>query len=402
MMRRAALLGSLLAIGPAAYSASWEFGAALAVTGEPRAGVFHQLESAGRKNLAVAGDTVALVWTDNRAGVSQVHAAFRTRPDRGFEREWRVSGDAAAFDPTVIALSDGRFLIGWEEADAVWLRVATPTELGPPLRLSAASRQIALAPLGKSEAVAAWAEKAGAHARIVTARIGVSGVAVVSHAAPQPVESDPPQQDQLYPSLAVNGREVVVAWEDRRHGHTRLYYACSADAKAFSAPIALNDVAEVRTVRFGRGSGVTRVALASGGEQKVAATWMDKRDYQSGYGVYAAFMDEKCRFGANEKVQDEFGDQTPQWHPAIAAHPTIGTVIAWDDMRDGTSDIWLSWKEPGGWSEDLAVPVAAGARHQDNPVMAVDAQGNLHLAWLERDQPGGASRVMYAVGQLAK
>lgn len=402
----AVFVAAWMGLSPSVVSAAWEFGAPVAVTGEARERVFHQLESAGRKNLAVSGQTVALTWTDNRTGVAQVYVALKALADERFEREWAVSsGGKAAYEPAVVPLGDGRFLLGWEEADGVWLRAAMPSGLGPPLRLSAAqSRQIALAPLGEAGTVAAWAQKAGDHARIVIARVRLDSATGAVHAeAPQPVEAAPPQQDQLYPSLAVRGANtVVVAWEDRRHGHTRLYYACSREGKGFTAPRGLNETSPSPSARFGRGGGVTRVALASAGDKGVAAAWMDKRDYQSGYDIYAAFMTGDCRFGANEKVQDQFADQTPQWHPAIAMLPGAEAVVAWDDTRDGDADIWLSWKASPGWSENLAVPDASGRGHQDNPVVALDAQGNLHLAWLERTQPGGPSKLMYMAGKSGK
>ena len=104
-----------------------------------------------------------------------------------------------------------------------------------------------------------------------------------------------------------------------------------------------------------------RVVLSNAGPQGVAAVWADKRDFLAGYDVYAAFASgPRYKFGANEKVQDDFGNEIAQWHPAIAANRQ-GTVAAvWDDDRDGTPDIWLAWRTANGWSDNLAVPGASG------------------------------------------
>jgi hypothetical protein len=55
--------------------ASWEFTDAFDVSPE-QPGVFHQLDSAGRKHVAVSGDIVAIVWEESRAGATQANAAL--------------------------------------------------------------------------------------------------------------------------------------------------------------------------------------------------------------------------------------------------------------------------------------------------------------------------------------
>jgi hypothetical protein len=142
------------------------------------------------------------------------------------------------------------------------------------------------------------------------------------------------------------------------------------------------------------------VALATNGNNHVVATWMDKRGFLTGYDIYAAHStDGGARFGANEVVQDEFGNEIAQWHPAVAVGAGGEVVAAWDDNRDDTPDIWLAWKEGGKWSTNVSPPPAAGAAQQTNPAMAIDAQGNLHLAWIERDSDNGPTRLAYSLGR---
>jgi hypothetical protein len=245
---------------------------------------------------------------------------------------------------------------------------------------------------------AAWTEKDGAYSRVRIARLKSEGQVahVVYVVAP---ETAALRDDQLYPSIApgANG-ELVVAWEDRRFGHTSIVYAFSADGKKFTAPRDVNEAFRRSPRNLGRGSGAMRVALARISDQRLIAVWLDKRDFLSGYDIYAAFSDDGGRtFGKNLKVQDSFGDNIAQWHPAVAARDDR-IVVVWDDDRDGTSDLWVSWWNGTAWSDDLAPRGAQGPGVQADPVIALDADGHVHLAWTEKLAAGAGTRLRYLRG----
>jgi hypothetical protein len=93
-------------------------------------------------------------------------------------------------------------------------------------------------------------------------------------------------------------------------------------------------------------------------------------------------------------VQDSFGDNMAQWHAKVVADAS-GTMLAvWDDARDGTPDVWLSEWDGAAFGDDVAVPAAAGPGAQSDPVAALDGDGFLHVAWLDRDDAG--TRIRYA------
>ncbi|MCL5061377.1 MAG: hypothetical protein M1449_13515, partial [Candidatus Thermoplasmatota archaeon] len=75
-MRAAALLLAVLA-WPA--QAAWEWSAPLTVNSVQGVAIFPHLESANRRGVAVSGDTVGVVWEDNRSGRPQlaIHAGSR-------------------------------------------------------------------------------------------------------------------------------------------------------------------------------------------------------------------------------------------------------------------------------------------------------------------------------------
>jgi hypothetical protein len=379
----------------------WEFSAPIAVTTTQGETVFHQLESSGRSNLAVAGGTVAVVWEDNRSSLARVYVAFKAAAADRFEHEQPVSVAAPAYEPVVVALGEDLFLFGWEEDGEVWVRAGAPSGLGPPLRLSRQpAGQVHLAVSAAGEIQAVWAERRGAFSRILAAALRLSDDRTVQAGAVRPVDAAAPRQDQSYPVVAWPRPGVrVVVWEDRRHGHTVLMDSrAGADGK-FSAPRQLNERPPRRSQAYGRGTGVARVGLAVPGDDRLVAAWLDKRDFEGGYDLYAAYSSDGGRhFGRNQKVQDRFGDAFGQWHGAVAANRNGALAAVWDDDRDETSDVWLAWPQDGGWSENLAVPGASGPGQQRSPVAALDAAGDLHLAWIE-ERPAGGTRLLYLRGR---
>ena len=57
-------------------------------------------------------------------------------------------------------------------------------------------------------------------------------------------------------------------------------------SKPFNTPQSLNEFYSDRN-EYDKGNGVTRVSLASFGEDEILAAWMDKRRGGNGYGIFA-------------------------------------------------------------------------------------------------------------------
>lgn len=397
-MRWAAWVFALLAVS--AQAAPWEFSVPLDITPE-QPGVFHQLDSAGRKHIAVSGDTVAVVWEESRGGVSQVYVAFKPLSARVFSLH-RVSSGTAAGVPVIAALGGGRFLLAWEQDGDLYARTAEAAALGAPVRLAQKASQPSLAVLDK-KTVAVWSEEKVGYPRIRFAYLTIDGQRVGFNGAAQDVDVTPPKAEQLYPDVALTTAGVSVAWEDRREGHTVLLYAFSKEGRRFNRPKILNEQLPKRSEAYGKGTGAARVALARHGPQGVAAAWLDKRDFLEGYDVYAGFAHDGARFGKNEKVQDDFGNNISQWHAALAADSRGRVAVVWDDDRDGSADLWLAWPSGAGrWGESQPVPIASGPGQQSSPAITFDAAGNLHLVWVERETLETPTRLRYATGKSVK
>lgn len=402
MMR--ALLLAFFMLPMTVLAASWTFGQPVDVTPVHGAKVFHHMDAAGRKNIAVSGAYVAVVWEDNRDGVSRCYVALKSSAENGFGGSRPVSGAGEGFEPSIVSMEDGRFAVAWEEDGGVWARIASPAQMGSPIQL--ASHDSSQASVGFSPQAGlwvAWSQRQGRYAAIHAERLGhVANSDRLTPGVAVRVDGTPLAGDQLYPSVAaLQTGAVVIAWEDRRRGHTTILYSHAARGGKFVADTQMNETqSAANNAGLGRGSGAMRVALAAQTGADVAAVWSDKRDFLSGYDVYAAFSkDGGAHFGANQMVQDSFGENTPQWHPAIASNGRGKLAVAWDDNRDGSSDIWLAWPTASGWSDNVNVPGAAGEGVQSDPSIAMDSHGNLHLVWLEKQARDGPSRLRYAMSR---
>ena len=411
-----AVISLLLVIGgclsPAVYASPWEFEAPVAVTSATGERVFHHLDSAGRRNIAVAADQVAVAWEDNRDGTPRVYLARKPLATGVFSEAVRISGQGDAYEPSLVALDARRLVLAWEEDGRVHLRIADGERLGPIVAVSSdeSVQPSLIAVDGRVLLVAAERERR--FPRIVLREFSVADDLSLDQTASCPVDEAPPQDEQLYPAIAVQAGQAVVSWEDRRPGHTIIMAATSPVAKvcAFGAAERIswrdrkggNASGTMRNMPYGKGHGVSRVALAAFGEDSVFAVWADKRNFREGYDIWGAPWTAANGFGENERVQDDFGGVAQQWHAAAAGHPDGTVVVAWDDERDGNPSIVLSWREQGGWSDDVVLPGASGPGEQAHPSIVLDADGNLHAAWVERDVTGGPTRLRYALGRVGR
>ncbi len=357
-------------------------------------GVFHHLDSSGRNSLAVAGASVGLAWEDNHSGAPGCYLALKGAGANGF-REFPF-GQGECFEPAIAALDADRFLLIWEDVGGVNAAIADASGPGPATKLADSGGQGSIAFHAKFGAFAAWSAPDGRWRRVWLAPLQIAGRQIHAGLA-RPADAVPATDDQTFPVLAAAAQGLTVAWEDRRHGHTVIFSSQSRDAKTWSAPtrVSGNPTGKAQG-NLGRGTGAMRPVLAPFGN-RLAAAWLDKRDFLSGYDVYAALTGKDgdgMRFGKDQKAQDSFGDAIAQWHVAAAGNARGELILAWDDERDGTADIWLTRLTAAGYGENFTLPAAAGPGQQSDPAIALDAAGNLHLAWIERGEDG-ASRLRY-------
>lgn len=386
-MRPALLAGLLLCASPHLAAATLDLAA-----GE--AAVFIHLDASGRASLAVSGDHVGLAWEDNRSGAPRCHLGVKHRAQPGF----RVFsfGRGECFEPALSPLAEERFLLIWEDAAGVSAGIAGADGVMSGTVLAPAGGQGAIVHHPTVGPMAVWTSPEGPRRRLWSAPLHVDGLAL-SPGPARPVDAAPLLDDQSFPALAATAEGLALMWEDRRLGHTVIFGSHAGKDGTWSPPRRVSgNPSGPAAGGLGRGTGAMRPALAAFGA-RLAAVWLDKRDFLSGYDVYAAFSDDGgATYGKDGKVQDSFGDTIAQWHAAVAGNRRGDLVVAFDDERDGSADVWLTRWTASGWGGDFSPPPASGAGRQGDPAIALDAAGHLHLAWVERDA-AGATRLRYTM-----
>lgn len=377
------------------WAEEWQFSNPVIVS-DSAENVFHHIDASSRRAIAVSDKTIAIVWEDNRSGTPHIYAALKTISAKTFQQPIKISAKGPAYEPGITALNDGRFIIGWEADDHLWLRVLTNNALGEARKLTNNfSRQIALHATLANKLVAVWAEKRKKAYQIHFTKLEVKNQEV-SAVKPLLVDNTKVDADQLYPSVYQSRSGTVVGWEDRRHGNTRIFTAYSTNDKQFTPHRLLNDFRLSRIPRFGQGTGAMRISMDGNGQSQVLASWLDKRDFEGGYDVYAALSEDGGKnFTKNELAQDMFGENTPQWHNTAAVSNDGKLVIAWDDTRDGLSNVYMSERINSVWSADMSL-TETDEINETHPVICFDNKGSLHIAYIERRKAG--SRIMYMQG----
>ena len=362
-------------------------------------GVFLHLDSSGRRSLAVSDELVAVVWEDNRSGKPAVYTAYQVPCKPGFSNPQKVSKESPAYEPVIAALTRNRFIVGWEEGNYVWLRIVSPSKVGAPLKISKLHAQhISVATNydtgSEAKANVVWSQKNNRDYYIQYANLIIDGFTIKA-TEPQLVDNSTDKNVQLYPVIENSDSGSLVAWEDRRQGATRIFTAYANSGKPFQNYRLLNEYSPSPNPEFGKGSGAMRPVLSGNGKKSIAAAWMDKRNWRSGYDVFAAYSENGGqKFDGNEQVQDMFGENVPQWHASVALRAIDDVAaVAWDDTRNETPDVFYSLRINGSWSEDFELPGAAGEGKQSHPSILFDQTGILHAIWLSN--VNGQAKLLY-------
>lgn len=182
------------------------------------------------------------------------------------------------------------------------------------------------------------------------------------------------------PTLACQPGAAVVAWEDTRDGDLGVpnIYArssMSAGANWLAASARLGDDEW--------GWFDSHAARAYVGGRNVYVVWQDAR-----YGAYDIFFSASADFGAtwSPAVRLDWDDAGSSWsgNPTLAADGEGRVVVAWEDRRNGETDVYVTTSLDAGttWSDDFRVDTGdeKGAAGSYSPKLALEGQ-EVVLVW---------------------
>jgi hypothetical protein len=225
---------------------------------------------------------------------------------------------------------------------------------------------------GSGGAIIAWQNSGASGKDIYAQRVDASGAVLWTADG---VAICTAANDQMNPQLISDGSGgAIVAWEDARGGNDDIY------AQRVSAGGVVqwetNGVAICSATNNQDAAGI--VADGSGG---AIIAW---EDYRTGnYDVYAQRVDAS---GALQWTGDGVAvcaAANTQSLPDIVADGSGGAVVAWQDYRDGTSDIFAQRLDGSGavlWAAD-GVPLCTAGNNQSYPTIDSDGSGGAIVAW---------------------
>lgn len=196
---------------------------------------------------------------------------------------------------------------------------------------------------------------------------------------------------QFSPDIAVDDDgNIYAAWEDTRDGDRNIYFGKSTDGGAtWTDP----------NVRVNSDAGTANqegAAIAVDSAGNIYVAWDDNRN--GDYDIYfakstdggATWTDPNIRLNSDEGA-------TTQAKPILDVSPSDTIYAAWTDMRNGNSDVYLTYSADGGstWLDsDRKINSDVGTTDQSSPALDFDSSGTIYAAWT--DKRNGDSDIYFA------
>ena len=177
-----------------------------------------------------------------------------------------------------------------------------------------------------------------------------------------------------YPSIAVSGSTVHVAWEDDRDGNFEIYYKRSTD----------NGVTWGADTRLTNALKESYMPCAAASGSVVSIVWYDSRD-----GNPEIYCKRSTDAGATWEADTRLTNNTANsFLPSVAVSGSFVHVV-WSDYRDTDEELYYKRSTDGGatWGADTRLTNAPG--FSDWPCVA--ASGPLvHIVWWDKRDGEGS------------
>jgi hypothetical protein len=329
--------------------------------------------------VAFDGTNYLVVWKDARNGVScDIYGA-------------RVSADGVVIDSAgiavsltdgaqgdvVVAFGDTAFLVVWTDTRNEVSNIYGARVTREGVVLDPAGIAICIDPGGQSlptvafdgsEWLVAWQDVRDGEPDIYGARVGTDGtvldplgMAIASEAG-----------DQTYVAAASNGAAFLVVWDDKRSGSSRDVYGSRVGADG--------TVLDPGGILMSAAAGDQQYAAVTFDGASYFVVWNDLRNVST-WDLYATRVD------SSGAVLDPAGIPVSVY-PNQEASPTVAAngenfLVAWHDSRNGQKDVYAARVAADGTVLDTnAFPVSTSATYQAYPAVTFDGSDYLAV-WQE-------------------
>jgi hypothetical protein len=328
------------------------------------------------RNIATSGDTVHVVFFDNRNGVNNYEIYYKRSTDGGLSwgPDTRLTNDPAYSGYPSIVLSGNVVHIIWEDYrdgnGNIYYKRSTDGGLtwgtDTPLTSDPNDSWDACVSLSGSVLHVTWMDDRDATgplgSEIYYKRSTDGGLSW----SPDIRLTNNPSYSGL-PCVVASGSDVHVVWEDNRDGNGDVYYKRSTDG-------GLTWGTDKRLTNDPADSWDPCIAL---NDSVVYIVWMDNRDDSNNYEIYyKRSTDGGMTWGADTRLTNDPGDSE---YPSIAVSGSNVHVV-WFDNRDGNYEIYYKQSTDAGlsWGADTRLTNALGI--SNSPFIAL-SDSVVHIVW---------------------
>ncbi len=329
----------------------------------------------------------AVSWTDERGAYAQIYAQRYAGDGTPQGVNFQVTQDIGTTSPNSPSISKddtGKFVIAWQaymgsDLNIYAQRLASDgSALGGNFLVNddvgeVYQQEPSVAMDGSGNFVIAWYDSRNLNTDIY-AQLYSSGGAPLG--ANFMVNQDTGSAHQFWPVLSLlDSGGFVIAWEDERNGYEDIYAQIyTSDATVLGANFIVND--------DGFSARQVKPSVSGNSAGQFVIAWQDMRN-NGDPDVYAQMYDSGGNpMGVNVVVNDDGGGST-QYYPSVAMGDSGRFAVVWQDNRNGNNDIYAQRFDSDG--SDIGVNFLVnddgGSYDQNEPSIAVSDDGGFVIAW---------------------
>lgn len=407
----------------AALTDSYNFGTDTCVNDDPPGSGFATPYSSGGHAMAARGDTVYLVWRDDRSGTSRIYFDKSTNGGNTWGTDVKVNdGDSAAIMPALALGQDGTIYASWTDFRHITRQIYFSKSIDggntftPGIHVQPATpdkqQYSSIAVNDSGYVFIAYEDFRNLATTAIDIYCSRSIDGGTSFEPAVRVDDCPDSINQWYPCLANQDSNVYVVWEDFRDtsiaGQRNIYIAISNNnGDIFGFNKLIND-----TIGIGSYS-VTNPSL-SVSDNYIFIAWQDTRNSGQNDIFFTKSNDNGQTFIKPDKnIIDVVGATSTyyQGYPSLCCDDSGGVYCAWEDRRNGSAYPWLIYFN---YSKNYGDSFATNNIHVDDinigsspnvqlsaPTIYANNKGKVFCAWEDnRLNPGGLPVDIYATAGM--
>lgn len=326
--------------------------------------------------VAASGDTVHVVWEDDRDGHFEVYYKRSTDGGISWGTDIRLTNSLNHSQKPSIAVSGSVvhvfwFYHQWIGNFEIYYKRSTDggQTWGPDTQLTNAngnSWEISASTSGSTVHVV-WEDSRDSlflNTEIYYKRSTDGGL---TWDAEVQLSNDPDYSG--FPSIAASGSFVHVVWDDERDANGEIYYIRSIDG-------GLNWGDETRLTNDSDDSWMPCITVSG---STVHVVWSDWRDGLTGEIYYKQSTDEGISWNEDSRLTISFGESL---FPSITANNSFVHIV-WNDYRFMTDEIFYQHSEDGGIAWDpVDTRLTNSSDYSTCPSIAT-AGSAVHVVWMD-------------------